>query len=57
MALKIQTTSALHPGIRTAMHQEADHDPCFNPEGVFPVVGGGSCAGWPLLLDGEAVAN
>jgi hypothetical protein len=35
MALKFQTTSALG-AIKSAVHQEADHSPCFNPSGLFP---------------------
>jgi hypothetical protein len=45
MALKIQSTTALG-GVRSAIHQEADHDPCFNPTGTFPAAGAGSCAGY-----------
>lgn len=52
LALKFQTTTALG-AIKSAVHQEADHNPCFNPDGQFtafvvaPFLGPGtSCAGW-----------
>lgn len=35
LALKFQTTTALG-AIKSAVHQEADHSPCFNPSGLFP---------------------
>jgi len=35
IALKFQTTTALG-AIKSAVHQEADHSPCFNPSGLFP---------------------
>ena len=46
MALKFQTTSALG-AIKSALHQEADHSPCFNPSGLFPTVLGAGGAGSP----------
>jgi len=41
MLLKIQSTHALGAQ-KSTMHQEADHNPCFNPNGTF---GPGICAG------------
>src|SRR5204863_681882 len=38
---KLETTTVLGTPM-TTMHREPDHDPCFNPDGVFPV--SGACA-------------
>ena len=44
-ALKFQTTSALG-AIKSAVHQEPDHTPCFNPAGAFPTPFGTSTLGF-----------
>src|SRR5262249_36056414 len=44
-ALKCQSTTALG-GLRSAVHQEPDHTPCFNPTGAFPTPFGTSTLGF-----------